>query len=304
MKLIDDNIDFAEWTALEDAHKVRPASDYVEQLIEKLAGSEGIQGYQMPWAAMKNRFMIRPGELTLWAGINGHKKSTASSQALIGLMRQGAKVLVASMEMAPYKTMERMVKQAAVHSNPGESYIRDFGKWTDGKMWIYDKLGNVSPEKIIGVCNYAIQVHGVDQILIDSLMKCRIGSDDWTAQKDFVNDLTSLCLDRNIHCHLVVHARKGESEKVRIGKFDVKGASEIVDQADNLLLIQKNLSKTEGDDTEPDLWMTVGKQRHGAWEGQLQLWDRHGTFCLTHKGSILESLRLPEMLDPESTVDL
>lgn len=284
MKLIDDNIDFNEWRALEDAHKVRPASDYRAEVIASLSGDRKTEGYDLPWQSCRGKFQIRPGELTLWAGINGHKKSTVTSQVALSAMQDGARVLVASLEMQPYKTVERMVKQAAVRCDPEVEYINGFSEWTDGKLWIYDRLGNVSQEKIIGVMNYAIQVFGVDQIIIDSLMKCRIGSEDYNGQKEFVNDLTGLCLAKKVHIHMVVHARKGKNETDRIGKFDVKGASEIVDQADNVLLVQKNLSKTPERIDEPDVWMTVSKQRHGKWEGVLNLWDCGETFNLMERG--------------------
>lgn len=118
---------------------------------------------------------------------------------------------------------------------------------------------------------------GIDHMVIDSLMKCGIGTDDYTAQKDFVNDLCSVAQDTGLGIHLVVHMRKGENERSAPDKFDVKGASEIVDLVDNLVIVWKNVrklgqSEADRNPEDPDAFVRIAKQRHHSWEGNFAFW--------------------------------
>lgn len=118
-------------------------------------------------------------------------------------------------------------------------------------------------------------------------MKCGIGVDDYNRQKAFIDQLCAFAKDTGVHVHLVAHSRKGESEKNELDKLDVKGASEITDQVDNVFLVWRNkrkedaLAKTPGD-TEvaklPDALLTCVKQRHGEWEGRITLWFHRDSF--------------------------
>ena len=75
---------------------------------------------------------------------------------------------------------------------------------------------------------------GCKHIVIDSLMKCGIGEEDYQAQGDFVDKLCWIAKKYDVHIHLVHHMRKGRSEDDIPDKFDVKGASRITDMVDNL----------------------------------------------------------------------
>ena len=68
--------------------------------------------------------------------------------------------------------------------------------------------------------------------------------------------------------------RKGESEYKIPNKFDIRGASEIADQVDNIFIIHRNREKEDnnGDKDEPDCILKVAKQRHFSWEGKFSLW--------------------------------
>jgi twinkle protein len=118
------------------------------------------------------------------------------------------------------------------------------------------------------VARYAAHELGVKHILIDSLMKVVSAPDDYAEQKKFVGDLGAVALAEKCHVHLVAHARKGRDEREGIDKWSVKGASEITDQADNVLLVSKKAEPEEG---QPDQWLEVAKQRDGAFEGTFGL---------------------------------
>jgi len=126
-------------------------------------------------------------------------------------------------------------------------YIEKFHDWTNEKLWIYDQMGRVKKDRIMQVIRYCSEELKIQHMVVDSLMKCGIGTDDYNAQKEFVNDLCTHAQDSEMHIHLVAHARKGQSEDTRTGKFDIKGASEITDQVDNVFTIFRNKKKEAED---------------------------------------------------------
>jgi twinkle protein len=136
------------------------------------------------------------------------------------------------------------------------------------------------------VIRYCADKLKVKHFVVDSLMKCVRGEDDYNGQKDFVDTLTSLARDLNIHIHLVHHVRKGESEDRPPGKMDAKGSGAIADQVDQVITVWRNKKKereveqmrraggTIDDVTraKPDSMLICDKNRHGEWEGSVALW--------------------------------
>lgn len=278
MKLLNpDVIDFSKYLeSPSDYANVKPASSYKDQIIDLFQNAPRDTGVVLPWQYTENKIRIRPGELSIWAGINGHGKSLLLSMICLWQMACRQKICIASMEMEPRKTMYRMARQFIGSEGAHVDDIEKFTKWTDGRLWLYDQMGTVQFDRMIALIRYCHEELELDQFVIDSLMKCGIGSDDYNQQKDFVDELSTLAKDTGIHIHLVAHSRKKESEYHRIGKFDIKGASEITDMADNVFTLWRNKKKEDdrhdGKEVEgPDALLVCDKQRHGEWEGKIWL---------------------------------
>lgn len=293
MQLIHpDDIDFSAYLhETEAAQKVRPASEYVQELIERLGRPDLTPQAKLPWDKTHGKFAFRPGEVTLWAGVNGHGKSLVTGMAALSLCEQSERVCIASFEMKPARTLERMARQFAGFSPYGDYACQgeglrlmsdlygQFKEWTDGRLWLYDQQGTVDADTVLSVTRYCAKELGIKHVFIDSLMKCVKGEDDYNGQKAFVDELTSLARDNAIHVHLVHHIRKLGSEEQTPDKTDVKGTGSITDQVDNLLLVWRN-KKKERDrqagkpikEEEPDALLICDKQRNGEWEGRVALW--------------------------------
>jgi twinkle protein len=279
-QLISDSFDFEAYFSEQDvdAAKVKPASSWADAVVDRFHG----QGAPVNWvptgfAKAEGKFDIRPGEVTIWAGVNGHGKTTHLSHVMLNLMRAGQRVCMASLEMKPAETMAKMCLQAAGSGNPAIGFIRDFHRWTDRRLWIYDHVGRVAAQRMLAVATYVRKELKADHMVIDSLMKCGLGTDDYTAQRDFVDGLCAIARDTGLHIHLVCHMRKGENERMAPGKFDVKGAGEVTDLVDNLVIVWKNLRKEpkegqESDGKDPDAFVRIAKQRHHPWEGSFAYW--------------------------------
>lgn len=270
----DDLIDFI---GVQESQSIRPASDFIEEVIELVNGGIA-RGDQLPWSKTHENFRLREHEVTVWAGINGHGKSLVLSQIALWLMTT-CRVVIASMEMPPPSTLYRMVRQSCQCNIPSEGYIQWFGRWTDDKLWIYDQTDSVEPDRILGLVNYSAKVLGARHIIVDSLLKCGIAPDDYSKQKELVDRLCWAAKRHSIHVHLVHHIRKGKSELDIPDKWDLKGAGEIADLVDNVVIIHRNKRKEkmveaggDVDDLEMDVRMLVEKQRHYSWEGMYALY--------------------------------
>lgn len=273
MRVIPETIDFAAYMEETEQHAVYAASHWLEETIEAFHAPESeSKAPTMLWSKTHGRVHFRPAEVSLWAGVNGHGKSMLLSQVCLDLCSQKQKVMVASFEMKPVRQMQRMSRQAYADSRPSEDFLRRLSKWSDDRLWIYDYVGAAEWRKVIAVMRYARKEFGIQHFVIDSLMKCVKGEDDYNAQKDFVNELCAFAHAHNVHVHLVHHVRKGESEHKAPGKFDIKGAGAITDQVDNVFIVWRD-KKAEDDETAMfNAQLVCEKQRNGEFEGRFGFW--------------------------------
>lgn len=295
MQLItDDDIDFAAYeNETEARQQVRSAKLYVQQIIDRARSPQKERQHFMPWGKTHRLIQFRPGEVTVWGGENGSGKSLVTGQVALSLCAQEEKVCIASFEMKPDKTMERMGRQWTKHrTNDPEvlasTYEFDklmdlyaqFRDWTDGKLWLYDKQGTVQWKQVCAVARYCAKELGITQFFVDNLMKCVAGEDDYNGQKAFVDELCAIARDHQIHIHLVHHVKKPGTENKRPTKYDFKGSGAITDQPDNVIAVYRDKGKEKDrkakkmvSETQPDTLLIVDKQRNGeGWEGLIGLW--------------------------------
>ena len=215
----------------------------LQEVIDSFHNPQSQPYCVLPWVKTHNRIRLRRGEFSVWAGVNGHGKSLLLSQVQLGLMKQGQKVCAVSPEMRPRAMMVRMSRQAIGVIEPSIDYLRRLHHWTDGRLWFYDQQDTIPVKRILGVARYCAAELGIDHFVIDSLMKCGMGVDDYNAQKAFVDALSTIARDTEMHIHLVAHSRKRPSEHGVMDKFDIKGAGEISDMADNVFTLWRNKPK-------------------------------------------------------------
>lgn len=282
MQTVKDKIDINRYMhAADDGEEVCPASTWLGEHLE-LVRSGGVirkTGSKMGWTKTHEFFRFVPGGVSLWLGISGHGKSLVTSQVQLDLMMADEPCGLASLEMKPIMTLDRMCRQAFGGPDMNEAFVERLHQWTDGRFWIYDRHGNTPWARIIA-CGRYMADQGVKHFFIDSLMKCVKGEDDYNGQKDFVAELCSLAEETGMHCHLIHHSRKLDDETKKPGKFDAKGSGSITDQVDNVITTWRNKTKEKhreaGKDYDPkaaDVELIIDKQRHnGGWEGRFMFW--------------------------------
>jgi twinkle protein len=284
-----DEVDFEKYLKANDvAQKIKGAGEFLDEIEAEIANPVVDVSQTMPWTKTHAGFQFRAGEVTLYAGGNGGGKSMITGQIAMGLIKQNQRVMIASFEMKPKRTLFRMLRQFAGENIDAPRYV-DKGKYLSSliqrmriyahaNLWLYDQQGTVTAQQVIAVSRYSAVELGVQHIFIDSLMKCVSGEDDYNAQKSFVDELTSLARDHNVHVHLIHHIRKLQSEEVKPNKNDIKGSGSISDQVDNVLMVWRNKKKEHDaqngsvDVQIPDAYLMCEKQRNGEAEDWYSLW--------------------------------
>lgn len=264
---------------------------YEDDLINLILNGNKITGSCLPWGDTHDNLCFRPGEVTLWAGMNGHHKSMLLGQIMQWFALYGDRVGIMSFEMPVIATMKRMVSQAAGSMAPGERFSRDWARWNENRICYYDKLDTTPSDKVLGAIYYMAKDLGCKHIMIDSLTKCGLPYGERGAEKDFIDTLAATAKAFQIHIHVVCHVRKPDrsGEEYIPNKFDIRGAGELTDLVDNVIILWADKKRAtikkaidhgitiDDKDSEyytdnPDQRMIVAKQRHWHYEGTIGLY--------------------------------
>lgn len=292
---LSDTLDFSAYLRdTEASAKVRRASEFIDDLDAQFAEPDRhrTQRSAMFSTKLRDRIEFRQSEVTAWTGYSGHRKSMFTGQVALDLCVQHEPVLMISLEMDPAYTLARMCKQASASARPSRAWREDFARWTDSRLWLFDHLGRISPEKCIAVCNFFAKECKGRHVIIDSMMMVCGSEESLDEQKQFATDLVRMSQETKLHTHLVTHCRKPQSgdDSKPPTKYDLRGSSAISDQAHNVITVWQNkpkraaLEKNPHDEAElakPDALVSVEKQRNGAWEGKASLWfdEQSLRFC-------------------------
>lgn len=278
-----------EFIGMQESQSIGTTTDFAKEIGARIEHGRIIRGDQLPWSHTSEHVRFREGEVSIWAGMNGHKKSMLLGQVLMG-MAQSVRVGISSFEMPVVDTMERMVYQAA-GCTPSKKFAQEWVEWGHEKMFFYDQLDTVPTERVLGSSFYMAKELGCKHIMIDSITKCGIPSGDKDAEKRFIDTLAAAAKALKVHIHLVSHVRKPSQggEAYIPNKFDIRGAGELTDLVDNVFIVWADkkkesiakkqaahkaldASETEYLQNNPDQRLICCKQRHGAWEGTIGLW--------------------------------
>jgi twinkle protein len=298
----DDDIDYSLYIReTENQTKLKNSPVYKDDLKDRLRNKAKGRQVFLPWEKTQINFDFRPHEVSVWAGQNGHGKSLVTAQVALSLIGQGETVAIASFELKPVMTVQRLARMY-IQTNPfAPEYQNDSGRkaiedlydeffgFTDGKLWIYDHQGSIDMDRVIGMVRYCAKEKGIKHIFVDNLAKCVKNEDDYNGQKFFIDEMMSIAKDYACHIHVVHHVKKPAKEVDRPDKNDIKGSGSIADQPDNVFLVWRNKAKEDGlkefqmdKQDEPDQVLFCKKQRNyeGGDDGEptILLWfDRDST---------------------------
>ena len=290
MLLSDKDLEQAYDTLKATGNKIASSSDFIDDAC--IVADDLIAGDKLTFLPDPERIEFRKGELTIVAGASGHGKSAFMGQVALDLASQGKRVCILSLEMTPARTLYRMARQQeglkvcgrlVQYRQTAADTVEDFLKEISPYMFLLDRVGSATPRQTFGAIVQAVTKFGCEHVIIDNLMRVcpEYGDKANEAQKEFIQDLITLTKRFDIHSWLVHHVRKGQTETDEINKYSIRGAAAITDNADNVLLLSRNLTKErkladayrrEVDEAEGDSMLVVDKQRNGDWQGRIPLW--------------------------------
>lgn len=278
-----DEIDFSEYMhQTEAAVKVRKASAFADSLAKQFEPRlPGQFSASMTTTKLGRDLEFRPGEVTVYAGFNGHRKSFFTGQIALDLCLQSQRVLMASLEMQPARTLARMARQCFAAATLQRAETDEFARWSDDRLWIFDHVGRITPAQCLAVAKYfADELHG-EHFFIDSMMMVCASEEHFDEQKQFMTDMVRVAQETGLHIHLVAHCRKPQDETRPPTKYDLRGSAALSDQAHNVVMIWANKAKAnkvreqradDDDMAQADALVIVDKQRNGEFEGRVKLW--------------------------------
>jgi twinkle protein len=282
--VLNENIDIKQWMDEEHQARIATVGCFVEPVMKMVMGV-GENALNTPWSSLDGKFGFRESELTIWSGFKGHGKSLVISQVFEKFITDGKKCFIISPEFPPHRVLYRMMQQSMGVNNINTENAFSWLEAVEDQLWLYDQQSSLKPTDVVALCRYAVEVHGVEHILIDSLMKCGIPPDDYGTQKKLVDMIQQVAHKNKVHIHLVAHARKGNDDSKIGGLHDIKGSSEIADMAENVIFVWRNKPK-EFDRSnhleEPDCIVKVEAQRNAdGWIGTIPLWFRSHNFTFS-----------------------
>lgn len=205
------------------------------------------KGVELPWALP---FSVRPGEVTVWQGFTGCGKTTSISHCLTHwAARHGHRSLIASFEIPGPNTIENILRQATRRRTCASREELDQRlRWMDQHFLIYDYVGDAKTPDVMEVFEYAARKYGVQHVVLDSLMKIvDVEGDDFSGQRALLNKLGLFADEFGLHVHIVCHSKKPDAkhpaEKCWPGLYDVMGSSYLVNLADNVVCVWRNILK-------------------------------------------------------------
>jgi len=247
---LEDPEEFWEWIGQAknfDPPELKRPSDLRKEIWEQYYPAGGVEpGDELPWALP---FRLRDSEITVWQGYAKHGKTIGLNNVMTWVAaRYGRKMCLASFEIPAHCTLKNMGRNIMGKSKPAdESEFDRLIDWMDGHILVYNYLGQCEIDKLLMNFAYTAKKYGVKHFVIDSLMKLVLQSEEQLAVTNFMNQLCEFAVKYNCHIHIVAHSKKPDSkhpeEKYAPDKYSIKGFSEIVNMAHNVVCIWRNGEK-------------------------------------------------------------
>lgn len=277
-----------------DPAELRNVGDFEDAMFAEYSRVD--EGLLLPWKKTHEDILLRPGETSIWAGVNGHGKSAVVSNILGYQAARGTTCCVASMEFRTPLWLMRMNRQVSGTAFPPEAFARYVHRELAKVMYAFDVAGRTKAKRILDVFRYARRRYSTDLFCIDNLTKCGFADDDYSGQKAFVEELTDFARETQAHVMIVAHMRKGDGEDRPAGKMAVKGSGGITDMADTVVEVWRNKprekalriaaeTRIDADEkyaNQADTLLLVTKQRATGKEPVVNLWfDKASTQFLS-----------------------
>jgi twinkle protein len=206
------------------------------------------------------------GKVSIWSGPTFSGKTAFLRQLMLHAVLNRHKVLFISLEEKPDEVWREFLCMACLTRNPTEAQRELCLEIWEERLYVFDSTELIEPTLLMGIVRFAVERFGITHIVIDSLMRMKLRNDDYDGQREMGNMLGRLARLANAHIHLVVHPRKTANSREPMDLYDIRGAQDIIAQADLVVTLERKHDK------EHDAMLTVWKQRGDInWIGNIPL---------------------------------
>lgn len=235
------------------------------------------------WGEMNERMGgLRPHELTIFCGATGAGKTQFLANIATNLMLQNERVFVASVETGATDFGVRMISVMAGRDlNTGEKHnLNSFSEKISSRfneiqknVFFSTHEDRVDVMDMIETLKFMSEVHGVKVAILDNLnffLKVTKSADTVMAYDEAIHGFVIAAKKIPIHIFLVMHPRKTTEGKI-LSEFDIKGSSTAVQEAPNVLLMnrldEKDMEANLGDELTREFVFRKIRKR-GYYVGQ------------------------------------
>lgn len=287
-----------------DAHRVIPPTEIASRVIERAA--RGLHGAKLPWSKTHNRIRFASGQVTVWGGAMSSYKSTLLSQFVVGLCEQGYRTVVTSLEEPLDEYGWRLARQMQARGELSEVEIEAAFEALDERLWFWDVENECSAARAIAMMRWCADQQQIQHFVLDNVT-CIVdpSNDNATEQWQLIRSAVRVARATGMHIHLVIHTRKGihDNREKAPTVDDLRGSSTIPQQADQIILVWRNVLKedvvseagsvmVEDPKTkrvkdwseEPDVRLLVEKAKFTQYRGRITLWKQPQSWTFGESG--------------------
>jgi len=237
--LVKDDKDYVnELGALDSRTYLASPLDLLDRVWESIAHPE--TGLRMPWPEC-DLVQFVPRRWSVWSGKSFSGKSQLLRMLMLHALQRGQRVMIASPEEDPWEYLRELVYLAAARRVQVTEAFVEFclAQWNE-LLWIFTPTGFIDPFKVLGAMCYVAKNYGLDQGVIDSLMKLDIRKDDLDGQRHLANTLDRVVRQHNLHIHLVAHPAKDRMRRDQLLTMDdIGGAHDLTSQAHSVVILER-----------------------------------------------------------------
>lgn len=240
----------------------------MSHLVEQFRPSRS-DGLTLPWQGVADLVRFMPGKVTIWSGPSFAGKTALLRQLMLhAIASENRRVAFISLEEEPDDVWREFVMMAAHTRTPAAKQVQAAQERFQDRLWVFDSLELIDPLMLMGIIRFAVDRFGISHVVIDSLMRLNLRTDDYDGQREMGNTLGRLARLSKAHIHLVAHPRKTANSREAMDLYDIRGAQDLIAQADLVLTLERKFKPGE-----PTNLLTVWKQRGDTnWIGEIPLW--------------------------------
>jgi len=267
-------------------HKVNYIDRYSDQITEE---DPTVAGVKLPWAKTNEKLILQYGAVSIWAGIDGHRKSSVLAQIASFASREVV-TGIASFEMPIRHQISLLTAVSTGAQDVRIELEKKFATWGNGKLLLYDHHGDVPAIEVYALVVKMARDYGAKFIVIDCLQMIKGVGEETSTERDIMKMFVQLAKAFSIHIAIVHHTRKPAqgSDAYVPSRFDLLGSSSYSQlasilcivwadkQKDKLQELADNGADLSADQLEhlkkPSAKIICSKNRHLPWEGTIGLW--------------------------------